>query len=413
MRYFYDTNILLEGDQSFYLNTKQPFYISNISLQELENIKISNTKDEHIKYKARKIINWLVSNLQTNKYEVVIYNNLNPFFNNIDSINADAKIISCAMSLARKDLIFVTSDLSCGILAKSAGLNIEIPSQKEQEEYLGYRNVYCNSDQQLGLFYNDLLSNELDINMNINEYLFVYDKNKILVDKYRYIGDNTYSRVNFTIANSKMFGKVKPIDKYQELAMDSLKNNQLTLIKGAAGTGKSLLSLAFLFKKLEEGQIDRIIIFCNTVATAGSARLGYYPGDRTEKLLDSQIGNFLISKLGAREEVERLIDIGQLILLPMSDIRGFDTSGMRAGVYITEAQNLNIELMKLALQRIGEDSICILDGDNEAQVDLNLYAGKNNGLKRVSQVFRGQSFYGEVTLKTIHRSRISQIANEM
>ena len=210
-----------------------------------------------------------------------------------------------------------------------------------------------------------------------------------------------------------MFGKVKPIDPYQELALDSFKSNQLTLIKGAAGTGKSLLSLAYLFRLLEKGEIDRIIIFCNTIATAGSAKLGYYPGDRTEKLLDSQIGNFLISKLGAREEVEKLIDTGQILLLPMSDIRGFDTSGMKAGIYITQAQNLNIELMKLALQRIGEDSICILDGDNDTQVDLGIYAGENNGLKKVSEVFRGQSFYGEITLKTIHRSKIAEIASRM
>ena len=50
--------------------------------------------------------------------------------------------------------------------------------------------------------------------------------------------------------------------------------------------------------------------------------------------------------------------------------------------------------MKLALQRIGEDSICILDGDDDTQVDLGVYAGTNNGLKRVSKVFRGQDFYG-------------------
>ena len=91
-----------------------------------------------------------------------------------------------------------------------------------------------------------------------------------------------------------------------------------------------------------------------------------YPGTRTEKLLDSQIGNFLISKLGDRYAVEKLINDGQLVLLPMSDIRGFDTTGMNAAIYITEAQNLDINLMKLALQRIGEDSICIIDGDDKA-----------------------------------------------
>lgn len=39
--------------------------------------------------------------------------------------------------------------------------------------------------------------------------------------------------------------------------------------------------------KLDKGDLDRIIVFCNTVATANSAKLGYLPGTRDEKLLDS------------------------------------------------------------------------------------------------------------------------------
>ena len=85
------------------------------------------------------------------------------------------------------------------------------------------------------------------------------------------------------------------------------------------------------------------------MATVNSAKLGYYPGSRDEKLLDSQIGNLLASKLGGREAVEIMMKEEKLILLPLSDIRGYDTSGMRAGVYISEAQNLDRTLMKLAL----------------------------------------------------------------
>lgn len=103
----------------------------------------------------------------------------------------------------------------------------------------------------------------------------------------------------------------------------------------------------------------------------------------------------------------------KLILLPLSDIRGYDTTGMNAGVYISEAQNLDIELMRLALQRIGQDSICIIDGDSEAQVDLEAYEGRNNGMKRLSQVFRGHDFYGEISLQTIHRSKIANLAQLM
>ena len=70
-------------------------------------------------------------------------------------------------------------------------------------------------------------------------------------------------------------------------------------------------------------------------------------------------------------------------------------------------------MMKLALQRIGEDSICIIDGDTEAQVDLPMYANFYNGMKRASKIFRGQDVYGEVKLQKIHRSKIAQVADNM
>lgn len=79
---------------------------------------------------------------------------------------------------------------------------------------------------------------------------------------------------------------------------------------------------------------------------------------------------------------------GKLLLLPFSDIRGYDTTGMNAGIYITEAQNLDATLMKLALQRIGEDCFCIIDGDNKSQVDMEIYQ-KKNGMTAMSKIFRG------------------------
>lgn len=108
-----------------------------------------------------------------------------------------------------------------------------------------------------------------------------------------------------------------------------------------------------------------------------------------------------------------MIDAEQLILLPLSDIRGYDTTGMRAGIYISEAQNLDISLMKLALQRIGEDSFCIIDGDDKTQVDDIAFEGHNNGMRRASKVYRGEDVYGEVELQIIHRSKIAQIAQQM
>ena len=404
--YFYDTNVLLQGGKEF---LQKNFAISIVTLKELQNIKTSTYKDPEIKYKARKAVRWLAEN--RNKY--LIFKK-----EEYSSSTPDLQIIEDAVKVRRETdshLIFITFDLSCAIFAQQQGLNVQLEIDDKQDDYTGYCKIFCKTDEQLADFYQKINSGQQTefSELFINQYLLVYDKDDQLIDKYKYLGDNKFQRLIFSTIDSKMFGKVKPMDAYQELAIDSFKSNKLTLIKGVAGTGKSLLSLAYLFKSLEEGQIDRIIIFCNTVATAGSAKLGYYPGNRTEKLLDSQIGNFLISKLGAREAVERLIEEGELILLPMSDIRGYDTSGMRAGIYITQAQNLSIQLLKLALQRIGQDSICILDGDNATQVDLGLYAGANNGMRRVSEVFKNQDFYGQVTLQVIHRSRIANIASQM
>jgi len=88
------------------------------------------------------------------------------------------------------------------------------------------------------------------------------------------------------------------------MAADSLMNNKITMIKGPAGAGKSHLAVGYLFSLLDRGKIDKIIIFCNTVATKNAAKLGFYPGSRDEKLLDSQIGNFLSSKIGGKIAVE-------------------------------------------------------------------------------------------------------------
>ena len=108
-----------------------------------------------------------------------------------------------------------------------------------------------------------------------------------------------------------------------------------------------------------------------------------------------------------------MIQEEKLVLLPLSDIRGFDTTGMRAGVYISEAQNMSVSLMKLALQRIGEDSICVIDGDAKTQVDSIEFAGNNNGMRRASKVFRGNDIYGEVELQNIHRSKIAMLAENI
>ena len=386
------------------------FYISSTTLQELEHIKTSRNKDEETKYSARKVLHLLDEN--SNKYHVIIVDkNILDIIDSIGLENTpDNQICACASTV--EDVVFITNDIACKTIAKDIfKLRVDSVNRMPNDNYTGYIEKTLSEDE-MAYFYSHLQENIYDLLEN--QYILIKNQENQIVDSLVW-RDNSYQNLKFSNVRSEYFGVVKPYrgDVYQQMVLNSMSYNQVTMIKGAAGTGKSYLAIGYLMHLLEKHKIEKVVIFCNTVATANSAKLGYYPGTKDEKLLDSSIGNMLAAKLGGSFGLEQMIGQEKIQLLPLSDIRGFDTNGMKAGVYITEAQNMDISLMKLALQRIGEDSICIIDGDYNAQVDLSQYAGSNNGMRRMSEVFRGQDFYGEVELKNIYRSRIASIAEMM
>lgn len=364
---FYDTCSLLLKIPTLF-KTDEEFVISSITLQELESIKTNANKDDDTKYKARILTNLLVKN--RGKYHVHIFTEdmLAPILEKNFSVNNDTKILATAIdynnNVRTDEVIFVTNDACLFEIANIFfGDGMLDSVEPEDDEYTGIMDFTCPDEQTMADFY----SHKFDIDCLINQYLILRNPEGEPVDRLVRTVDG-WRQVNFTSFTSDHFGTVKPMpgDIHQQFVADSLVHNKITMIKGPAGTGKTILSLGYLFSLLEKHKIEKIIVFCNTVAVKGAAKLGYLPGTREEKLLDSQIGNLLISKIGSRIEVEKLIDEEKLLLLPLSDIRGYDTTGMKAGIYISEAQNLDIAMMKLALQRIGEDSICIIDGDEKA-----------------------------------------------
>ena len=408
---FYDTcSLLLRADNLF--DTNEHFIISSITLDELENIKTSTKKDADTKYAARHLLHLL--NEYIGEYEIHVFTEdmLKPIEDKHLTINNDIKILATALDYNAKhnQVLFVTNDLSLYYISRLFLPEEQLASVAENDDtYQGYIDIQLDEDEMANFYQYPEINH---FNSYINEYLIIRNKQNEIIDRKVWTGDG-YRSISFDAFESKQFGRIKPMDVQQQLAADSFLHNKITMIKGPAGSGKSYLALGYLFNQLEKGRIDKIIIFCNTVAAKNAARLGYLPGDRDMKLLDSQIGNFLSSKLGSKLEVEKLIESEKLVLLPMSDVRGYDTTGMQAGIYITEAQNLDISLMKLALQRIGEDSICIIDGDEKTQVDDINFAGSNNGMKRASKIFRGTDIYGEIELKEIHRSKIAMIAERL
>lgn len=355
MKYkFYDTSSLLLKAENLFEEDKK-IIISSITLEELEQIKTSATKSADIKYSARKLLHTLY-NADQNSYEIYIFkmDMLDTIMEKGLSLSNDMKILATAIDYDKNihpdETIFVTNDLSLKTIANLffGKDSIESVNEEELDQYTGYKEVTMKDDAELAYFYENLNINHFDL--YINQYVLIRDCGGSLVDRLCWTGE-THRRLSYKDFSSRWFGTVRPVkgDDYQMLLADSLVNNQITMVKGPAGSGKTYLSLGYLMYLLENHKIDKIIVFCNTVATKDSAKLGFYPGTRDEKLLDSQIGNLLSSKLGSKIAVEQMIQNEQLILLPLSDIRGYDTSGMRAGIYISEAQNMSISLMKLAL----------------------------------------------------------------
>lgn len=408
---FYDTNELLHSIDEI----KDKIYLSSITLQELEHIKTSKNKDEDVRFEARRVTRYLREHkdsyecivVEKKHYKLLSKMNLEPDNDNL--------IIACAKLLEKYyNVDFFTDDICCYNIAKNI-FNLKCSGIKADikiESYKGYKEVIM-TDEELAKFY-EKENKENIYGLEINEYLIIKDTLNQLIDAWKYIGDRFgFVQVDVKPIQSKMLGKLKAKDFYQQCVLDSFQNNTITVVKGKAGSGKSHLAMNFLFNQMDKGRIDKIIMFVNPVATRGAVKLGYYKGTKDEKLLDSTIGAFLQGKLGDDLNVQTLIGTGKLLLLPMSDVRGFDTSGMNAGIYITEAQNMSIDLMKLALQRIGDDCIAIIDGDVDTQVDDKLYEGSNNGMRRLSEIFRGQDLYGEIELQNCYRSRIAEIAEQM
>lgn len=410
---FYDTCALLTNPENIF-EKEEKFLISSITLKELEHIKTAANKDADIKYSARLVQKLLEQ--YPDKCHVILHTSSSHLIYDIFDLTDDIRILKDAI-LANTEgefsgqVIFVTNDLTLKHIAQPFFPTVESVHEDKCDIYCGYLEIYP-TDEQLANFYQDLTCNWF--NLYINQYLIIKNQEGKVIDLYKWDGYK-HKSITSTTFTSSWFGKVVPYnhDIYQQLLCDSLVHNKITMARGPAGSGKSYLALAYLMSLLQKNTIDKIIIFCNTVATANSAKLGFYPGSKDEKLLDSQIGNFLSSKFGGKEGAIELIEEGKLVLLPFSDLRGYDTTGMHSGIYITEAQNLDRSLMKLALQRVGEDCICIIDGDDTSQVDMKAYEGSNNGMKRLSKIFRGHDVYGEVKLKNIYRSRIAEIADKI
>ena len=402
--YFYDTNALLTLQEQV---LKEKFVISSITLQELEDIKTSYKKDQEVKYKARKAIHILDEN--PDMYDVVVYHLplYNMYMSDLED-TPDNKICACAkwyQEFRDNKLVFVSDDICCRTIARyEFDLNAIGITNNDDIDYTGFKEIKM-SEEEMAYFYEHMADNIYDL--MYNEYLIIKDSDGNVVDKRKWNGETHKEVFNKTI-KSVYFDNLKPKDEYQSFVIDSIMSNPITAISGKAGSGKSLISLMAAMNLIESGEYDRIVILFNPVKARGASDLGFYSGEFLDKAMLNSIGNILTTKFGDRYAVDYLIQQNKLKLVSMADCRGMEISDNEI-LWITEASNTSVDLMKLCLSRVSSGAKVIIEGDYEAQVDSREFAGGNNGLKRVIEVFKDHKEFGYVQLQNVWRSKIAEL----
>ena len=146
----------------------------------------------------------------------------------------------------------------------------------------------------------------------------------------------------------------------------ALKENDIVMSLGPAGTGKSFLAVSVAVTLLMEKKIDRVIL--SRPAVEAGEKLGFLPGDMKEKVDPylRPLYDALYELFGA-DKIDKKIDSGEIEIAPLAFMRGRTLKNCFA--ILDEAQNATETQIKMFLTRIGENSKLVVNGD-PSQIDL-------------------------------------------
>ena len=152
----------------------------------------------------------------------------------------------------------------------------------------------------------------------------------------------------------------------QQTYLDNIASHDITLGIGPAGTGKTYLAVASAVDALERSSVQRIVL--TRPAVEAGERLGYLPGDLTQKI-DPYLRPLYdaLYELMGFDKVQKAFERQQLEVAPLAFMRGRTLNN--AFIILDEAQNTTAEQMKMFLTRIGFGAKAVITGD-VSQIDL-------------------------------------------
>jgi len=159
---------------------------------------------------------------------------------------------------------------------------------------------------------------------------------------------------------------VRPRTDGQARYVKAMREHDLTLCVGPAGTGKSYLAVGMAVSMLRQSQIKKIVLV--RPAVEAGERLGYLPGDLVAKINPYLRPLFdALNEMMEPEQVKRYMENDIIEIVPLAYMRGRTLSA--AAIILDEGQNTTVPQMKMFLTRMGTGSKIIVTGD-VTQVDL-------------------------------------------
>jgi phosphate starvation-inducible PhoH-like protein len=184
----------------------------------------------------------------------------------------------------------------------------------------------------------------------------------------------------------------------QKRAKENILNHAFSFIVGKAGSGKTLLAVQVALDMFFKREYDRVIITRPTIATEDN---GFLPGDEKEKLEPwlIPIMSNMRKVYNKPEKIQKMVDNEEIELVSLAHFRGrtFDN----AVVIIDEFQNLTKPQLRMALGRLGKNSMMIFCGDNQ-QIDLS--SSLNSAIDDVHKIKDSKHVF-KVILEDNHRHK--------
>lgn len=377
-KYHLDTNVLMEDEkaiENLRNGEENEIYIPITVIDELDRLSKVNEKRPKAKAAIQDILN--------NKEHINFTGNIRELICNDDII------LSTLCDPKYKEDTLVTNDTILQLKAYINGINAEgyrssIPFRSESQKYTGFIDWYKSEEYINNCFY--------------------FKDGKL----FHYTGGKEF------YVDKKKVWNVVPRDVYQIAAIELLLNDDIKVvtIQGAAGSGKTFISIASAIKKVLENKSYGRVVGMKYPIEIGQ-NLGFLPGPVEEKMSPYWNSMYkLLLKLHEIRSANKLFLNPDVILpdvnprkfefLPVSFLRGENVED--AFVVISESQNISRHDMRTILTRLGENTKVVIEGD-VTQIDNPQCNTDNNGLNWVVKKFKGYKQYGHITIQSKNSSR--------